>query len=62
MIRGSGNTLPTFPLLVLQDVMADLLPHAMKGDTERYLSDATLFLEMFGIVVVACVRGWTQPR
>ena len=36
-----------------QDVMADLLPHAMKGDTERYLSDATLFLEMFGIVVVA---------
>ncbi len=37
----------------VQDVMESLLPHAMKGDTERYLSDATLFLEMFGIVVVA---------
>ena len=36
-----------------QDVMTNLLPHAMKGDTERYLSDATLFLEMFGIVIVA---------
>ena len=43
----------TTELARVQDVMADLLPHAMKGDTERYLSDATLFLEMFGIVVVA---------
>ena len=30
-----------------------LMPHALNGDTERYLSDATLFLELFGIVVVA---------
>ncbi|MFD2574439.1 acyl-CoA dehydrogenase [Spirosoma soli] len=36
-----------------QDVVMSLMPHAMKGDTERYLADATLFLEMFGIVVVA---------
>ena len=43
----------TAELARVQDVMGSLLPHAMKGDTERYLSDATLFLEMFGIVVVA---------
>ncbi|MDB5240971.1 MAG: acyl-CoA dehydrogenase [Spirosoma sp.] len=43
----------TGELARVQDVMTTLLPHAMKGDTERYLSDATLFLEMFGIVVVA---------
>lgn len=36
-----------------QQVVMSLMPHAMKGDTERYLSDATLFLELFGIVVVA---------
>jgi alkylation response protein AidB-like acyl-CoA dehydrogenase len=38
----------------VQDVMKSLMPHAMQGDIERYLSDATLFLEFFGIVVV----GW----
>ena len=43
----------TAELARVQDVMSSLLPHAMKGDTERYLSDATLFLEMFGIVVIA---------
>ena len=43
----------TAELARVQDVMGSLLPHAMKGDTERYLSDATLFLEMFGIVVIA---------
>ena len=37
----------------VQDVMKSLMPHAMQGDVERYLSDATLFLEFFGIVVVA---------
>ncbi|MFD2933195.1 acyl-CoA dehydrogenase [Spirosoma flavum] len=36
-----------------QEIMASLIPHAQKGDIERYLSDATLFLEFFGIVVVA---------
>lgn len=30
-----------------------LMPHAMAGNIERYLSDATLFLELFGIVCVA---------
>lgn len=37
----------------IQDVMKSLMPHMMQGDVERYLSDATLFLEFFGIVVVA---------
>lgn len=37
----------------VQDVMNALMPHAMKGDTERYLADASLFLDLFGIVVVA---------
>ena len=36
-----------------QEVVASLMPYAQKGDTERYLADATLFLELFGIVVVA---------
>ena len=36
-----------------QEVFGALMPHALAGDTERYLSDATLFLEMFGIVVIA---------
>lgn len=36
-----------------QNVVKGLMPHAQKGDIERYLSDATLFLEQFGIVVVA---------
>ena len=36
-----------------QEVVMSLMPHAINGDTERYLSDATLFLELFGIVVVA---------
>ncbi len=37
----------------VQDVMKSLMPHVVQGDMERYLSDATLFLEFFGIVVVA---------
>ncbi|MEZ0611315.1 acyl-CoA dehydrogenase [Fibrella sp. WM1] len=37
----------------LQEVVQALMPHAGAGDYERYLSDATLFLEQMGIVVVA---------
>ena len=36
-----------------QEVMMALMPHAQQGNIERYLSDATLFLELMGIVVVA---------
>lgn len=35
-----------------QEVFMALMPHAI-SDVERYLSDATLFLEMLGIVTVA---------
>lgn len=37
----------------IQEVFQTLMPHAGSGDYERYLSDATLFLEQMGIVVVA---------
>ncbi|MBO0936144.1 acyl-CoA dehydrogenase [Fibrella sp. HMF5335] len=37
----------------VQEVLQALMPHAGAGDVERYLSDATLFLEQMGIVVVA---------
>lgn len=35
-----------------QEVFMTLMPHAM-SDVERYLSDATLFLELMGIVTIA---------
>lgn len=37
----------------VQDVTATLLPYALRGDVERYLMDATLYMEMFGLVTVA---------
>lgn len=37
----------------LNEVTQALLPFAMQGDYERYLMDATLYMEMFGIVTVA---------
>ncbi|WP_338870353.1 acyl-CoA dehydrogenase [Spirosoma sp. SC4-14] len=37
----------------MQEVVSALMPYAINGDTERYLADATLFLELAGIVVVA---------
>lgn len=37
----------------LQKVTQHLVGFAMKGDKERFLADATLFMEMFGIVSVA---------
>ncbi len=40
-------------LVRLQEVTMALMPYAMKGDIERYLMDATLFMEMFGITTVA---------
>ena len=36
-----------------QDILAFLAPHAQQGDYERYLSDATAYLEFLGIVVMA---------
>ncbi|MPR33318.1 acyl-CoA dehydrogenase [Salmonirosea aquatica] len=37
----------------LHEVTQSLLPFAAEGDYERYLMDATLYMELFGIVTVA---------
>ncbi len=37
----------------VQEVMMALLPHAMKGDFQRFLSDATIFMEYMGTLVIA---------
>ena len=37
----------------VQEVTMALMPYAMKGEIERFLMDATLYLEMFGYVIVA---------
>lgn len=37
----------------LQEVTMSLMPYAMQGDIERFLMDATLYMELFGIVTVA---------
>jgi butyryl-CoA dehydrogenase len=41
-------------LAELQKVTQHLVGFAMKGDVERFLADATLYMEFFGIVVI----GW----
>ncbi|MDH5610191.1 MAG: acyl-CoA dehydrogenase [Cyclobacteriaceae bacterium] len=41
-------------LQATQQVLQTLLPHLLAGDQERYLADATVFMEMFGLLVV----GW----
>lgn len=38
---------------IVQKVLGFLMPFAMKGEHERYLSDATLFMDMFGTIIVA---------
>lgn len=38
-----------------QKVLQELMPHAMKGDYERYLADASIFMEFFSLIIV----GWT---
>lgn len=40
-------------LVRLQEVTMSLMPYAMQGDIERFLMDATLYMEMFGIIIVA---------
>lgn len=36
-----------------QEIFAHLVPHAMKGDYEKFLADATIFMEFAGTVVIA---------
>jgi butyryl-CoA dehydrogenase len=38
---------------IVQKVLGFLMPFAMKGEHERYLSDATHFMDMFGTIIVA---------
>lgn len=38
----------------IQEILAHLMPHAMQGDYERFLSDATTYMEFASTVVV----GW----
>ena len=37
-----------------QKVIGILMPHAIKGNYERYLADATVFMDFFGTIVI----GW----
>lgn len=41
-------------LHLVQQVLGQLMPIAQKGDFERYLSDATIFMDFFGTILV----GW----
>lgn len=41
-------------LKMIQQVLTELAPIAKKGDFERYLSDATIFMDLFGTVII----GW----
>ncbi len=39
---------------LVQKVVASLMPHAMNGNHERFLADATVFMDFFGTIVI----GW----
>lgn len=39
---------------LIETCLAYLMPHAMKGNHERYLADATIFMDLFSTVVI----GW----
>jgi len=39
---------------LVQKVIATLMPHAIKGNYERFLADATVFMDFFGTIVI----GW----
>ncbi|MCF6278876.1 MAG: acyl-CoA dehydrogenase [Flavobacteriaceae bacterium] len=39
---------------LVQKVIGALMPHALKGNYERFLADATVFMDFFGTIVI----GW----
>ncbi len=39
---------------LVQKVLQQLMPHALQGNYERFLADATIFMEFFGTIVM----GW----
>jgi len=54
------NELKPFANILLENlgltkkVVQTLMPHAQKGNFERYLADATIFMEFFGTIIL----GW----
>jgi len=52
-LAAYANTLGD-KLKLVQEVLQFLMPFAQKGDYERFLSDATVFMEFFGNIVI----GW----
>ena len=36
-----------------EKVLTSLMPHALKGDFEKYLADASIFMEFFSLIIVA---------
>ena len=42
-------------LQLTQKVLGHLMPHAMKGDYERYLADASIFMEFLSLILIS----WT---
>lgn len=42
-------------LQLTQNLLGHLMPHAMKGDYERYLADASIFMEFFSLILIS----WT---
>lgn len=40
-------------LQLTQKVLGHLMPHAMKGDYERYLADASIFMEFFSLILIS---------
>lgn len=42
-------------LQLTQQILTSLMPHALKGDYERFLADASIFMEFFSLVII----GWT---
>ncbi len=39
---------------LVQKVIGSLMPHAIKGNYERFLADATVFMDFFGTIII----GW----
>ena len=39
---------------MIEECLKQLMPYAMEGNHERYLSDATIFMDLFSTVVI----GW----
>lgn len=53
-LQGYAKTLGE-KLQLAQKVMKSLMPYAMKGNYERYLADASIFMEFFSIILMS----WT---